>query len=377
MSGSLPPGVIEALLRFDDLHTQLGALCRLPPPCRASPPCLPAAATPTLACFPRCPPPQLALCAASSARAWPTPSCCSSASAWQGGGMAEACWWLRAAAAAGAQSCLATCLAGHGHQAHASRNLLYKLITCVRISAPLPGTAAPASMTWRCRRSCAPPSCGACSWCVERLAGAVWLASSASIRSLCFSKQPLPRSCCTAPAGDAYSRCLQVAGAASRRRAGTLPVLVILTAYCTSHRAPPPPPLPASCLQGLSSNTRYQVVFGLERLVDEVRRGHGGMNGYGGHLLLPLLLPRHTHTQCVPLLPCMVAAAAAAAASASANSIAQAPLLKPGRPPQPLRQTIARRIPAAAYFTTLVIRFANNVVGGENFIDMARWAGVQ
>ena len=41
------------------------------------------------------------------------------------------------------------------------------------------------------------------------------------------------------------------------------------------------------------------------------------------------------------------------------------------------RQTIARRIPAAAYFTTLVIRFANNVVGGENFIDMARWAGVQ
>ncbi|KAI7841113.1 hypothetical protein COHA_005338 [Chlorella ohadii] len=59
---------------------------------------------------------------------------------------------------------------------------------------------------------------------------------------------------------------------------------------------------------GLSSNTRYQIVFGLERLVDE---------------------------------------------------------------------TIARRIPAAAYFTTLVIRFANNVVGGENFIDMARWAGVQ
>jgi hypothetical protein len=40
-------------------------------------------------------------------------------------------------------------------------------------------------------------------------------------------------------------------------------------------------------------------------------------------------------------------------------------------------QTIARRIPQAAYFTTLAIRFANNVVGGENFIDMARWAGVQ
>lgn len=32
VSGSLPRGVIEALLRFDDLHTQLGALCRLPLP---------------------------------------------------------------------------------------------------------------------------------------------------------------------------------------------------------------------------------------------------------------------------------------------------------------------------------------------------------
>lgn len=42
-----------------------------------------------------------------------------------------------------------------------------------------------------------------------------------------------------------------------------------------------------------------------------------------------------------------------------------------------LVQTIARRIPQVAYFTTLAIRFANNVVGGENFIDMARWAGVQ
>ncbi|KAL4437045.1 hypothetical protein ABPG75_004184 [Micractinium tetrahymenae] len=73
------------------------------------------------------------------------------------------------------------------------------------------------------------------------------------------------------------------------------------------------PPLVRTALvwglfMGVSSNTRYQVVFGLERIVDE---------------------------------------------------------------------TIARRIPQAAYFTTLAIRFANNVVGGENFIDMARWAGVQ
>ena len=59
---------------------------------------------------------------------------------------------------------------------------------------------------------------------------------------------------------------------------------------------------------GLSANTRYQMVFGLERLVDE---------------------------------------------------------------------TIARKVPQIAYLTTTIIRFANNIVGGEQFIDMARWAGVQ
>eukprot|EP00889_Picochlorum_renovo_P007715 jgi/Picre1/34745/NNA_002211.t1 len=59
---------------------------------------------------------------------------------------------------------------------------------------------------------------------------------------------------------------------------------------------------------GLSANTRYQIVFGLERIVDE---------------------------------------------------------------------TVARRIPQIAYLTTLAIRFANNIIGGEQFIDMARWAGVQ
>lgn len=59
---------------------------------------------------------------------------------------------------------------------------------------------------------------------------------------------------------------------------------------------------------GVSSNLRYQVVFGLERLVD---------------------------------------------------------------------MTIARRVPQVAYGTSVGIRFVNNVIGGENFIDMARWAGVQ
>lgn len=40
-------------------------------------------------------------------------------------------------------------------------------------------------------------------------------------------------------------------------------------------------------------------------------------------------------------------------------------------------RTIAKRIPSAAYGTSIALRFANNVIGGENFIDMARWAGIQ
>ncbi|CAL8467544.1 g7082 [Coccomyxa elongata] len=39
--------------------------------------------------------------------------------------------------------------------------------------------------------------------------------------------------------------------------------------------------------------------------------------------------------------------------------------------------TVAKKIPAAAYATTLIVRFINNIVGGENFIDMARWTGIQ
>lgn len=40
-------------------------------------------------------------------------------------------------------------------------------------------------------------------------------------------------------------------------------------------------------------------------------------------------------------------------------------------------ETIARKVPGIAYLTTTVLRFGNNVIGGEQFIDMARWAGVQ
>jgi hypothetical protein len=39
--------------------------------------------------------------------------------------------------------------------------------------------------------------------------------------------------------------------------------------------------------------------------------------------------------------------------------------------------TVARKVPAIAYATTLIVRFANNVIGGEQFIDMARWTGIQ
>ena len=39
--------------------------------------------------------------------------------------------------------------------------------------------------------------------------------------------------------------------------------------------------------------------------------------------------------------------------------------------------TVAKKIPAAASATTLIARLANNVIGGENFIDMARWTGIQ
>ncbi|KAI8462697.1 MAG: hypothetical protein J3K34DRAFT_455167 [Monoraphidium minutum] len=80
----------------------------------------------------------------------------------------------------------------------------------------------------------------------------------------------------------------------------------------SEHDVEVPPLLMTSLVWGLfmgvSSNLRYQVVFGLERLVD---------------------------------------------------------------------MTIARKVPQVAYGTTVGIRFVNNVIGGENFIDLARWAGVQ
>ena len=76
----------------------------------------------------------------------------------------------------------------------------------------------------------------------------------------------------------------------------------------------PVPPLFRTALvwalfMGVSSNTRYQVVFGLERLVEGT--------------------------------------------------------------------VLAQKVPMIANVATVAIRFANNIYGGEQFIDMARWAGVQ
>jgi len=39
--------------------------------------------------------------------------------------------------------------------------------------------------------------------------------------------------------------------------------------------------------------------------------------------------------------------------------------------------TVAKKVPALAVATTIIVRFVNNVIGGENFIDMARWTGIQ
>jgi hypothetical protein len=39
--------------------------------------------------------------------------------------------------------------------------------------------------------------------------------------------------------------------------------------------------------------------------------------------------------------------------------------------------TIGKKFPPVAYAGTFTFRFINNVLGGENFIDMARWTGIQ
>lgn len=38
---------------------------------------------------------------------------------------------------------------------------------------------------------------------------------------------------------------------------------------------------------------------------------------------------------------------------------------------------LVSKVPVVANIATVVVRFANNIYGGENFVDLARWAGVQ
>lgn len=40
-------------------------------------------------------------------------------------------------------------------------------------------------------------------------------------------------------------------------------------------------------------------------------------------------------------------------------------------------KTVAKPFPRAPYFISFALRLANNIVGGENFIDHARWTGIQ
>lgn len=38
---------------------------------------------------------------------------------------------------------------------------------------------------------------------------------------------------------------------------------------------------------------------------------------------------------------------------------------------------LAQKMPMMANVGTVVVRFANNIYGGEQFVDLARWAGIQ
>ena len=124
---------------------------------------------------------------------------------------------------------------------------------------------------------------------------------------------PLARAACLGVKFGEYSLAGMVCGFIGQGVANGLMAAKRAVSTDTAHAGVTPPPLGMTALtwglfMGVSSNVRYQIVYGLERGVDA---------------------------------------------------------------------TIARSFPAAAYAATLAFRFANNVIGGENFIDMARWTGIQ
>ena len=134
-------------------------------------------------------------------------------------------------------------------QAHVSRKLLYKLITCVRVSAPLPGTAAPASTTWRCRRSCAPPWCGACSWCVGRLIGWCGVAGQlgcCSVDVFVKSASNAGLLCCSG-LGRPCIQPLLAGGGRSKQKASGHPART-LHPYCLLHISSRSPAPTSPCL---------------------------------------------------------------------------------------------------------------------------------
>ena len=129
---------------------------------------------------------------------------------------------------------------------------------------------------------------------------------------------------------------------------------------------------------GVSSNLRYQVVFGLERLVDmtiarkvpQVRTySSSGSEGEDREFQTGW-----TMLSCVPM--CRLCALVLP------NSVHCRLTARPARRSvleSALRFLIHAALPhvQVAYGTTVAIRFVNNVIGGEQFVDLARWAGVQ
>jgi len=62
--------------------------------------------------------------------------------------------------------------------------------------------------------------------------------------------------------------------------------------------------------------------------------------------------------------------------------------INPTQNPEPLSQTVfaaerlvdktvAKRFPKAPFFISFALRLLNNICGGMNFIDHARWTGIQ
>lgn len=113
---------------------------------------------------------------------------------------------------------------------------------------------------------------------------------------------------------------------------------------------------------GVSSNTRYQIVFGLERMVD--------MSIAKKVMISSPWLIRAWAASSMPRpkwdKPCLKLAMLLE--KAGRHVIEDWATTLPAE---------CLQVPQVAYVSTVIIRFINNVIGGENFIDMARWAKIQ